>query len=225
MEPSSACNLAELGRRVRAARVARRLTLEEAISRTNFTVSWLSKVENGLLSPSLEGLVRLAEALECPLESLVSGLQSTPRSVVVRRGDGARSPSRSGRGLTAEVLAERWVGRTMRPVILHVTGSGARRQPESHAGERFFLVLEGEVRFTYGDDVLQLSPGDSIYIDAAIPHSVGPTAGARSQAIRVLCVAYEPEAGRTAPPKPHGRPPRRTAARPTLAASPNGESP
>ena len=52
-------NLLDLGRRIRAARLARRLTLEEVVSQTDFTISWLSKLENGRLAPSLEGLVRL----------------------------------------------------------------------------------------------------------------------------------------------------------------------
>jgi len=199
MTQSSACNLAELGRRVRAARLARRLTLEEVIARTNFTVSWLSKVENGLLSPSLEGLVRLADVLDCSVESLVGGLQTAPRFVVVKRGDGVRPASRNGRGLTSELLADRWVGRTMRPAILHVAGTGNQRQPESHPGERFFLVLDGEVRFAYGEDLFMLGPGDSLYIDAAIPHSLAPASGTRStQVARVLCVSYEPESGAAA---------------------------
>jgi len=187
------CNLAELGRRIRAARLARRLTLEEVIDRTNFTISWLSKVENGLLSPSLEGLVQLADVLECAVDSLVAGLQTSPRFVIVKRGDGVRPASRNGRGLTSELLADGWAGRTMRPAILHVSGLGNRRQPESQRGERFFLVLDGEVRFSYGEDCFALSPGDSIYIDAAIPHSLASAAGMRStQVARVLCVSYEP---------------------------------
>jgi transcriptional regulator with XRE-family HTH domain len=199
MSQSPACNLAELGRRVRAARLARQLTLEEVIGRTNFTVSWLSKVENGLLSPSLEGLVQLADVLECAVDSLVAGLQATPRFVVVKRGEGVRPASRNGRGLTGELLADGWAGRSMRPVILHVTSTGNRRHPESHPGERFFLVLDGDVRFHYGEDLFMLSPGDSIYIDAAIPHSLAPTTGSRSaQVARVLCVSYEPESATAA---------------------------
>jgi len=79
-------NLADLGRRVRTARLARRLTLEEVVSRTDFTVSWLSKIENGLLAPSLEGLVRLAEVLECGVEQLVAGLQMQLPDDLGRRG-------------------------------------------------------------------------------------------------------------------------------------------
>jgi len=189
-----ACNLADLGRRVRTARLARRFTLEEVVERTNFTVSWLSKVENGLLSPSLEGLVRLADVLECPVESLVCGLQAAPRFVVVKHGDGVKPSSRNGRGMACELLADRWRGRSMRPAILHISGQGNRKQPESHRGERFLFVLDGDVRVSYGDEQIALGPGDSIYLDAVIPHALAVAGGVRStQTARVLSVSYEME--------------------------------
>jgi uncharacterized cupin superfamily protein len=51
------------------------------------------------------------------------------------------------------------------------------------------MVLEGELKLEYGNDLLLLSEGDSIYIYAAIPHTLMP-AGRGS--VRVLSVAYEP---------------------------------
>lgn len=57
---SSVLNLVDRGSRIKASRLSRRMTLEEVVSRTDFTVSRLSKVENDQLGPSLEGLVRLA---------------------------------------------------------------------------------------------------------------------------------------------------------------------
>ena len=182
-------NLADLGRRVRSARLARRLTLEEVVSRTSFTVSWLSKLENGLLAPSLEGLVRLAEVLECGVDSLVEGLSIPPHYVVVKRGSGTIVPSRGG--IVREALADQWRNRRMHPAILHVSGNGSRKQPESHDGERFLLVLEGSVKVAYGDEQIHLAPGDSLYIQAAIPHAIA-TAG-RGTA-KVLSVAYDPTA-------------------------------
>jgi quercetin dioxygenase-like cupin family protein len=89
----------------------------------------------------------------------------------------------------------------MHPVILHVPGSGSRKQPDSHDGERFLLVLEGDVRVTYGDEHIQLATGDSIYLHAAIPHTI--TAAGRGGA-RVLSVAYDP-ASTDAPPARRGR--------------------
>ncbi len=183
-------NLSSLGRRIRAARVARRLTLEDVVSRTEFTVSWLSKIENGLLAPSLEGLVRLAEALECGVEDFVAGLSTPPRFVVDRAGEGRVTTGRNGSsGTTVYPLAEAWRQRAMKPEIIQIAGSVNRRPAESHEGERFLHLLEGEVKVAYGDDVVRLGAGDSLYLDAAIPHSI--TSSGRGAA-RILSVAFEP---------------------------------
>lgn len=183
-------NLADLGRRVRAARLARDLTLEEVVSRTDFTVSWLSKLENGQLTPSLEGLVKLADVLECGVDDLVEGLSTPPRHVVVRAGQGRVDSSRNGKpGAAIEHLADQWRGRTMQPTIVHLPAS--ERQPifKSHEGQVFILVLDGDVRFDYGDEVILLASGDSVYFDATIPH--GMAARGKSKA-RVLTVAHAP---------------------------------
>lgn len=185
----SLLNLSSLGRRIRAARTARRLTLEDVVSQTEFTVSWLSKIENGLLAPSLEGLVRLAEALDCGVEELVSGLVTPPRFVVDRAGAGRILTGRNGStGVNSHPLAESWRGRAMKPEILELSGTSSRRPPESHDGERFLHVLEGDVKVTYGDETIRLGPGDSLYLDAAIPHLI---AVARGKA-RLVSVTHEP---------------------------------
>jgi transcriptional regulator with XRE-family HTH domain len=180
-------NLADLGRRARAARLARRLTLEDVVSRTTLTVSWLSKLENGLLSPSLDALVSLAAALECGVDSLVAGLSVPPSFVIDRQGEQPR-PSRARGGVVAERLANGWHDRRMHPAIIHVSGNGNRHAPEHHDGERFLLVLEGEVRVIYGDEQIALGRGDSVYLRATIPHAITASAG---RAARVLSVSYE----------------------------------
>jgi len=183
-------NLLDLGRRIRAARLARRLTLEEVVSQTDFTISWLSKLENGLLAPSLEGLVRLGEVLECGVEALVAGLSVPPKFIVTRRDEGRQDTGRNGRnGLAIERLADAWRGRAMEPTILHVSGSGNRKAPANHDGERFLHVLEGDVKIGYGDELIVLGVGDSVYLDAAISHTLMPAG--RGPA-RVLSVSFEP---------------------------------
>jgi transcriptional regulator with XRE-family HTH domain len=183
-------NLADLGRRARAARLARDLTLEQVVSRADFTVSWLSKLENGQLTPSLEGLVKLADVLECGVDDLVKGLSTPPRHVVVRSGHGRVEPSRNGKPAVAvEHLADQWRGRTMQPTITHLPAGERKPALKSHDGELFLLVLEGDVRFDYGDEVILLAAGDSVYFDATIPH--GLASRGKSKA-RVLTVAHEP---------------------------------
>jgi transcriptional regulator with XRE-family HTH domain len=188
MTPS--INLADLGRRIRAARMARRLTLEQVISRADFTVSWLSKVENGLLAPSLEGLVRLAEALECGVEQLVVGLSVPPRVVIDRRDDAHSQTGRAGRGgVAVQQLAEQWRERAMEPAILHLSANCNRSTPDHHDGERFLHVLAGELKIGYGEELIVLQTGDSAYLDASLPHVLILANGTSA---RVLSVAFKP---------------------------------
>jgi transcriptional regulator with XRE-family HTH domain len=206
MSPS--INIADLGRRIREARLARRMTLEDVVTRTEFTVSWLSKVENGLLAPSLEGLVRLAEVLGCGVEHLVAGLSATPKIVVSRNGERETLPARNGRaGVVAEPLADGWQRRAMEPAILYLSGTGNRRNPYHHDGERFLHVLEGDVKVVYGDDVILLAAGDSVYLDAVLPHAIFP---ADRNAARVLSVSFEPS--RSGAASGNGRPSQARAA-------------
>ena len=165
------------------------MTLEDVVSRTEFTVSWLSKLENGQLSPSLEGLVRLADVLECGVDSLVAGLSIPPQFVVVKRGCGRIDQRRSGGGgIVTECLADQWRDRAMDPAILQVSATGNRRHPDNHDGERFLFVLEGTVTAAYGDQDIELATGDSMYIYAAIPHTL--SASGKGPA-RVLSVSYD----------------------------------
>jgi transcriptional regulator with XRE-family HTH domain len=220
---ATSVNLADLGRRARIARLARRLTLEEVVSRAQFTISWLSKLENGQLTPSLEGLVKLAEVLECGVDTLVEGLSIPPQYVVIKHGEGRIEAARDERdGYVTESLADQWRDRAMNPVIVHLSGVGNRHRPDNHNGERFLLVLDGEVKLEYGDELIHLGTGDSVYIYAAIPHVLAPAGRGTA---KVLSVSYDPKAvatpasgGRVSPGtarlrKPTAKPRKRSAAR------------
>jgi transcriptional regulator with XRE-family HTH domain len=213
-------NLNDLGRRVRAVRLARRLTLEEVVSRAKFTISWLSKLENGQLTPSLEGLVKLADVLECGVDTLVEGLSVPPQYVVVKQSEGRTASSRDGRGgYVAESLADQWRDRAMNPAIIHLSGSGNRHHPDNHDGERFLMVLDGQVKLEYGDELIHLDRGDSVYIYAAIPHVLAPEGRGTAQ---VLSVSYDP---RPAGHKLPGGGQRKTVPRRAAAASKAKSSP
>ncbi|MDI6022753.1 helix-turn-helix transcriptional regulator [Leucobacter sp. UT-8R-CII-1-4] len=66
----------EIGRRVRKARNARQISLEDLghLSEINWTT--IGKIERGASSPTVESLVRIATALEIDPGSLISGITS-----------------------------------------------------------------------------------------------------------------------------------------------------
>lgn len=131
----------------------------------------------------------------------MAGLSIPPQFVVVKRGGGRIDPERPGAtGVVAEWLADQWRNRAMDPAILRVSAEGNGRHPDNHDGERFLFVLEGAVTVSYGDEEIELSAEDSMYIYAAIPHTL--RALGRAEA-RVLSVSYDTPASNRRPP---GRP-------------------
>jgi len=180
-------NTVDLGRKAKTMRQARGMTLEEVVSRTDFTVSWLSKLENGLLTPSLEGLVRLAEVLECGVEDLVEGLLTRPRVAITKNGNGRRDGAKNGKtGHEVEHLSETWRGRGMETTVLHLRKGRSGARPMSETGQRFLHVLDGQVRFVYGETTEQLAEGDSVYIDARVPHTLHGESRRRARVLSVL---------------------------------------
>ena len=42
--------------------------------------------------------------------------------------------------------------------------------PYRHRGEELIYVLKGKIELTLGDDRVMLATGDSVYLDASVPH-------------------------------------------------------
>ena len=179
-------NLVELGQKIRALRTERGMTLDDVVARSGLTKSWLSKVENFRVTPSLPGLIQIAEGLGVPVSSLFEGLEVRPNLVLVKSGEGVQiTRDREVSNIAYESLAHERTDRAMDPFVLTVPAGGGRSKAMSHEGEEFLRVLSGRVQFHYGDDVHDLAAGDSLYFDASTPHRL---ANPTSMPAEVLCV-------------------------------------
>lgn len=181
-------NLVELAQRIKSRRLDKRLTLEEVASRTGLTRSWLSKVENFRVTPSLPALGQIAVALETPIAELVGGLEQRPRLVVVRRDERQaiqRDKPRSH--IHYESLAFKRPDRKMDPFMLTVPPDETRRPAMPHEGEEFLLVVAGRVDFEYDGELYKLAAGDSLYFDASAKHRL---INGYKKPAEVLCVFF-----------------------------------
>ncbi len=181
-------NLVELAQRIRKLRLDRRLTLEQVSSQTGLTRSWLSKVENFRVTPSLSALGQIAAALGIPISQLVDGLDAKPRMVMIRKQDRLpveRDGDRSN--IRYESLAHKRANRAMDPFLLTVQAGDISREPLSHEGEEFLMVLSGRINLQFGDEQFELETGDCLYFDGSTRHGlVNPY----DTPAEVLCVFY-----------------------------------
>jgi transcriptional regulator with XRE-family HTH domain len=154
-----------VGVRVREIRVGQGLSARELASRAGVSPAYLSRLENGRLSPTVSTLTRVMRAMGEPVSKAFGEQDSKEpvvriddRRVIRERGvdDYLLSPTRSGR---LEVLET---------VIAPGGGSG---DAYSHPGdEECIVVLEGRLRVSLDGSTYDLALGDAITFSCRTPH-------------------------------------------------------
>ena len=165
----------DLCQRVRELRRERGWTLEQAANEAGLARSTLSKIENGLMSPTYEALKKLAVGLGISVPQLFTPPQvakANGRFTLDRRGEG---PPVATSTYEHELLA---TGLTQRKMLPYRALIRARDVSEfdgwvRHDGEEFLLVLTGAIRlYTEFYEPVEMRRGDSVYYDATMGHNV-----------------------------------------------------
>ena len=164
-----------LAQRLRALRQARAWTLKQAAAATGVAASTLSKIENSLLSPTYDNLIKIAAGLELDVAELFTASDA-------HMGTGRRSLSRQGEGRQYEtpyydhrLLCTALSHKRMMPFHTRVKARSFDEFQDwsRHRGEEFVYVLEGEVMlYTEFYEPARLKAGESFYIDSRMGHRV-----------------------------------------------------
>ena len=133
----------------------------------------VSRIENGLVSPSIGTLGALAAALEVPIVSLFREARTDHTDyTLVRHGEGLKSTRISGGHSHDYVNLATHTRKDLQFIARRVTLTRDGGKPPTYVGHGvvFIHVFEGEAVYRYGQTRLTLRPGDSISIDAELNH-------------------------------------------------------
>src|ERR687893_1129431 len=86
----------ELGAKIRALRLKKKMGLVELGRHTGLSPALLSKIERDRLFPTLPTLLRIALVFGVGLEFFFTGAREKPLCAVIRRSDRVRLPERPG---------------------------------------------------------------------------------------------------------------------------------
>ena len=87
---------------------------------------------------------------------------------VVKKGEGIRVERFAG--YQYENIAYNFARRTMEPMIVTLAPGGKKPEMVMHSGQELNYCLSGQMRLIYDGGDIFLSPGDSAYFDARLPH-------------------------------------------------------
>lgn len=163
---------AQLGARIRHARLVHRMTLKEVAALAQCSESIVSKIERNLASPSLAMMHRLARAVNTNISELLAE-EWPDTGPVFKAGARAvyafdRGTARSG--IELEVIASGGKGSLLQANI-HIVQPGTKSDGKiEHVGEEVGYVLEGSIVLLLGDDRHELNTGDAFHFSSQTLH-------------------------------------------------------
>jgi transcriptional regulator with XRE-family HTH domain len=176
----------EVGPRLRQLREQKAMSARQVADVAGVSAAYLSRLENGHVSPTVATLARLVEAMG---ETMATLFQEPPGpdEVVVRRDD--RHLMRS-RGVLDSQVTPGWAKRLEILESLVEPGQGSSDRLHTHAGdEECVLVLEGELDLFLGGERHHLETGDSATFDCRTPHRWRNPSKTRSRVLWIITPA------------------------------------
>jgi transcriptional regulator with XRE-family HTH domain len=153
-----------VGAHIRRLRLAAQISLRSLASRTDFSPSFISQLENGLVSPSIHSMQKIAEALGVTLGQFFAAADAGEAGTIVRVADRRTMASNWSQALI-ERLAPLDEQHPLEALVMSLEPAGrSGKHPYPRPQSEFCYVLEGEVSLTLGPETHLLSPGDAVTI-------------------------------------------------------------
>ncbi len=160
----------EIGRLIMELREGRRMSIRDIAGRAGCSPSFLSQVEKGLSSPSLESLGRIARAFDFTVLELLNLASERESTLVLKDGPAGQSFG-SWPGVNLSHVLPFHIPATMSLLLLELKPKRrTARRVARQAMKELGVVMKGDVECDMGGTKHQLSQGGMIYFDLIVPH-------------------------------------------------------
>ena len=195
----------ELGAKLRRLREERGMEVTSLAAQTGLPAEQLSAFEADEAAPAVGDLLKIASSLGVSIGHFFQTTIPDRRIEVVRADERytvrPRGQAGESLGYRYHALSHGLTEKLMAPFLVEVPpGQDAAMNRSSHEGEEFLFVLAGRVEVDVAGEVHQLGPGDAIYYDSRLTHTLRALEG--STARLLACVAQD---RRPDPDNPLGR--------------------
>lgn len=189
-----------VGAQIRERRMRLGITIADLARATGLSTSNLSKIETGIVSPSLQSISSIAAAISLPVHQLFQGYDDEGHMIHVPHGTGLNvQQAPNGSGMICELLvASAGQLRGFQPYVVTLENPIENHASHAYDGTQFAYVLEGRIVYAYGRRQIELLPGDTLIFDASVPHGPLAIEGDRAKYVCVLLDAQVLESVRSA---------------------------
>ncbi|MEW6533289.1 MAG: cupin domain-containing protein [Thermodesulfobacteriota bacterium] len=170
-----------LGERIQDMRKKQKMDLEAFAKKTGYDADYLTKIEEGKISPPVGALIQISRALAVDSSTLLAEEKRKERARSYRKRTRAYlyknlTPGAEDKHLWAYLV-------TLEPKREH------ERVEYQHEGEEFVYVMEGRVQIQVGKKAHDLKKGTSLHFTSSQPHTLKNLSAKQS---KLLVVVYTP---------------------------------
>lgn len=157
-----------IGKKIRALRLQNELTQEELANRVELTKGYISQLENNLTSPSITTLYSLLEVLGTDVHEFF-GKAEVEVSPVFSKEDFYEKENEQLRNKITWIIPSA-LKYEMEPIIIEIEPNGQSEMDDSHRGQEFGYILEGQVTLVLNKKRYNLLKGETFYYIADQEH-------------------------------------------------------
>ncbi len=159
----------QIGSVVRQLRTNKGFTLQQLAEKTDLTAAYISKLENEKVSPSINALKKLADALDASLtEFFENDLINDP---CINPPDTWTKKLVKGWKADVRQMVKLVGNKKMQPFFTTIPPKGGAHEHYTHPGEEFVYVLEGVLTLSLDGQSTEVPAGTLAYFSALVPHT------------------------------------------------------
>ena len=177
----------KIGKRLKQLRKEKDMTLEELSKKSGVALATLSRIENNKMTGTLASHNRLCKALGTSLIELYREIEDETKVVEAVPKKMRTEHFVHARKAKYELLVSKTLDKKIMPLMIKMGSGGETQKEQNKRGiEKFIYVLSGTIETTIGNQKYELKKGDSLYLDASLPHSFKNTSKVEAEAICII---------------------------------------
>ncbi len=179
-----------IGEKIKQLRKAKKMTLSELSQASGVALATISRIENAVMTGTLESHIAIAKALGIALPQFYSEVEQESKTI-----DASSEKSRSDIFIHSdkssyEMLTTSVLSKKMMPVLLKIEPNGKTAIEQAKTGtEKFIFVVSGKIEVIISDKKHILDENDTLYFDASLSHSYRNIGKVQA---RMICVTTPP---------------------------------
>ena len=167
----------KIGEKILSLRKAKDLSTADLAKKCGVSEVVLSQIESDIISPTVAALLKIAKVFDKELNFFFQDGEENISIEVVRKNERKsiqrkRSSGNMALSYSYQSLAFRKAHKHMQPLYVEFDiDIDEEIDLQTHEGEEFLYLVEGELEMRIEKDVVILKEGDSVYFDSTKPHA------------------------------------------------------